>query len=92
MDELLKKFTVEAMTEITNQTKADQSFITDTFFKKWTPTLSNTHNIIIEKGAGVILESVSENGEHLVTKTLTKPLFPCRFLASRSMICSRLAR
>lgn len=33
MDELLKKFTVEAMTEIINQTKTDQSFITDTFFK-----------------------------------------------------------
>ena len=68
MDELLKKFTVEAMTEIIIQTKVDQNFITDTFFKKWTPTLSNTHNIIIEKGAGIILESVSENGEHLVTK------------------------
>ena len=40
MDELLKYFTVEAMTEIVNQVKADQSFITDTFFKKWTPTSS----------------------------------------------------
>lgn len=68
MDELLKYFTVEAMTEIVNQVKADQSFVMDTFFKTWTPTLSNSHNIIIEKGAGVILESVSENGEHLVTK------------------------
>ncbi|MGG7074548.1 major capsid protein [Campylobacter sp. 9BO] len=68
MDELLKKFTVEAMTEIINQTKAVQSFIADTFFAKWTPTLSNTHNLILKKGAGVILESVSENGEHLVTK------------------------
>lgn len=68
MDELLRYFSVDAMTEIINQKKADQSFITDIFFKKWTPTLSNTHNIIIKKGAGVILESVSENGEHLVTK------------------------
>lgn len=68
MDELLKYFSVDTMTEIINQKKTDKSFITDTFFKKWTPTLSNTHNIIIKKGAGVILESVSENGEHLVTK------------------------
>lgn len=68
MEDLLKYFSVETMTEIVNQTKADQSFITDTFFTKWTPTLSNTHNIIISKGEGVILESVSENGEHLVTK------------------------
>ena len=68
MDELLKFFTIDAMTEIITQVKADKSFITDTFFKKWTPTLSNSHNIIIEKGAGAILESVSENGEHLVTK------------------------
>lgn len=92
MDELLKKFTVEAMTEIIIQTKVDQNFITDTFFKKWTPTLSNTHNIIIEKGAGIILESVSENGEHLVTKNPTKLSSLYRFLASRSMIRSRLAR
>ncbi len=68
MDELLKKFTTEAMTEIITQTKADQTFITDTFFKKHKATLSSTHNLILKKGAGVILSSVSENGEHLVTK------------------------
>ena len=39
MDELLKYFTVEAMTEIVNQVKSDQSFVMDTFFKTWTPTL-----------------------------------------------------
>ena len=68
MDELLKLFTVDAMTEIIEQKKVDQSFVTDTFFKTWTPTLSNSHNIILKKSSGVILESVSENGEHLVTK------------------------
>ena len=68
MDELLNKFTIEKMTEIVNHAKADQSLITDTFFTKWTPTLSNSHDIIITKGEGIILESVSENGEHLVTK------------------------
>ncbi|MBE2986645.1 major capsid protein [Campylobacter sp. RM12920] len=91
MDELLKLFTVEKMTEIINQTKADQSFITDTFFTKWTPTLSNTHNLIITKGAGIILKSVSENGEHLVTKnpdetiiSVPLPRFPQQDVLSAS--------
>ncbi|AQW85476.1 phage capsid protein E [Campylobacter pinnipediorum subsp. caledonicus] len=68
MDELLKRFSITAMTEIINQRKVDEHFITDTFFKKWVPTLATNHEIIISKGEGIILESVSENGEHLVTQ------------------------
>ncbi|WP_169753478.1 major capsid protein [Campylobacter mucosalis] len=68
MEELLKYFSVDAMTEIITQTKVDQSFITDTFFKREKPILSNHYELIIKKGSGVILESVSENGEHLITK------------------------
>lgn len=68
MEELLKFFTVDAMTDIISQKKADQSFITDTFFKNEKPILSSHYELIIKKGSGVILESVNENGEHLVTK------------------------
>ncbi len=84
MKELLKYFTVISMVEIIMQIKAAPKYVYDKYFaKNKEGKISPNIQIPIYKGAGVVLESVSEEGEHLITDTgdkflidLTIPRFP----------------
>ncbi|PSM51351.1 phage major capsid protein E [Campylobacter blaseri] len=69
LDEILKKFSVVAMTNIANQLKAAPHFAMDKFYKTKKGVVGDSVDIIIKRGAGVVLESVSANASHLVTKT-----------------------
>lgn len=72
MDEILqalKAFSTEKMTEISNQLKSSPSFVMDKFYTKKTAVLGDSVEVIIKRGAGVVLESVSPNAAHLVEKT-----------------------
>ncbi|MDO5649987.1 MAG: major capsid protein [Gallicola sp.] len=69
IEELLKKFSVETMTSISNQIKTSPSFILDRFYTKKEAVLGTSAEVIIKRGAGVLLESVSNDAEHLMTKT-----------------------
>lgn len=84
MKDLLKYFTLVQVVAIINQIKTAPTYIYDKFFAK-TPvgSLSPNIEIPIYKGSGVVLESVSEEGKHLVSDqgdkymlTLTIPRFP----------------
>ncbi len=84
MKELLKYFLVTQMVAIIEQLKAAPKYVYDKYFAKNTEgKISPNIQIPIYKGAGVVLESVSEEGEHLVTDggdkfliDLTIPRFP----------------
>lgn len=86
MKELLKYFLVTQMVAIISQFKAAPRYVYDKYFSKnKEPKLSPNIQIPIYKGAGVILESVSEEGEHLVQDVgdkflidLTIPRFPLK--------------
>lgn len=72
MDEILKAleaFSTGKMTEISNQIKSTPSFVMDKFYKRKTAVLGDSVEVIIRRGAGVVLESVSPNAAHLVEKT-----------------------
>jgi len=82
--ELLKYFLVTNMVAIIMQAKAAPKYVYDKFFaKNKEGNISPNMQIPIYKGAGVVLESVSEEGEHLVVDSgdkflinLTIPRFP----------------
>ncbi len=84
MKELLKYFLVTQMVAIIMQIKASPKYVYDKYFSKNKEgKLSPGVQIPILKGAGVVLESVSEEGEHLITDNgdkflidLTIPRFP----------------
>ncbi len=84
MNELLKYFTLTSVVAIITQIKAAPTYIYDKFFAKTAEgKLSPSLEVPIYKGSGVILESVSEEGKHLVVDhgdkymlTLTIPRFP----------------
>lgn len=86
LEEALKKFSTAAMTAISNQIKSSPNFVLDKFYKgKSKATLSDSIDVIIKRGAGVVLESVSPAAEHLVQKTddayiltVSLPRFPLR--------------
>ena len=86
MKELLKYFLVTQMVAIISQIKAAPRYVYDKYFSKNKEgKLSPSVQIPIYKGAGVILESVSEEGEHLVQDKgdkflidLTIPRFPLK--------------
>lgn len=83
-DLILKYFTVEAMVKIANQIKAAPSFVFDKFFNKnKIGVLGSSISVPIKKGAGIVLESVSPNAEHLIQEesekfivTINLPRFP----------------
>ena len=86
MKELLKYFLVAQMVQIITQLKAAPRYVYDKYFaKNKEGKISPTVQIPIYKGAGVVLESVSEEGEHLVQEkgdkfliNLTIPRFPLK--------------
>lgn len=61
------KFKTDAMTQIISQIKPSPHFILDSYFSKKTPSLSDSVDIKIKKGSGLILESISKNAEHTLT-------------------------
>ncbi|MCV3431397.1 major capsid protein [Campylobacter lari] len=69
LEKLLEIFSSTKVSEVINQTKASPHFVSDTFFKEKVPSLESTARVEIIKGAGVVLNSVSENGEHLLEET-----------------------
>lgn len=69
LEQLLEIFSSTKVTEAINQTKASPRFVSDTFFKDRIPSLESTARVEIIKGAGVVLNSVSENGEHSLEET-----------------------
>jgi len=84
MKELLKYFTVTQMVAIILQLKAAPRYVYNKYFSKNKEgKISPNTQISIYKGAGVVLESVSEEGEHLIQDSgdkylidLTIPRFP----------------
>jgi hypothetical protein len=84
-EELIKKyFSVETVMKIINQRKASAHFSFDKFFGgKGKAALGTSVQIPIQRGAGVVLESVSPEAEHLLDKrddvyllTVALPRFP----------------
>ncbi|TEY01279.1 major capsid protein [Campylobacter sp. US33a] len=69
LEQLLELFSSTKVTEVINQTKASPRFVSDTFFKDRIPSLESTARVEIIKGAGIVLNSVSENGEHSMEET-----------------------
>ncbi|HED5389971.1 TPA: major capsid protein [Campylobacter jejuni] len=69
LEQLLEIFSSTKVTEAINQVKASPRFVSDTFFKDRIPSLESTARVEIIKGAGIILNSVSENGEHSLEET-----------------------
>ncbi|EKN7437164.1 major capsid protein, partial [Campylobacter coli] len=69
LEQLLELFSSTKVTEVINQTKASPHFVSDTFFKDRVPSLESTARVEIIKGAGIVLNSVSENGEHSLEET-----------------------
>lgn len=69
LEQLLELFSSTKVTEVINQTKASPRFVSDTFFKQRIPSLESTARVEIIKGAGIVLNSVSENGEHSLEET-----------------------
>lgn len=86
MKELLKYFLVTQMVAIITQLKASPKYVYDKYFaKNKEGKISPNVQIPIYKGAGIVLESVSEEGEHLVQDKgskflidLTIPRFPLK--------------
>ena len=84
MKELMKYFLATQMVAIIKQIKVAPRYVYDKYFaKSKEPKLSPSVQIPIYKGSGVILESVSEEGEHLIQDSgdkflidLTIPRFP----------------
>lgn len=69
LEQLLELFSSDKITETINQVKASPRFVSDTFFKQRIPSLESTARVEIIKGAGIVLNSVSENGEHSLEET-----------------------
>lgn len=69
LEQLLEIFSSTKVTEAINQVKASPRFVSDTFFKDRIPSLESTARVEIIKGAGIVLNSVSENGEHSLEET-----------------------
>ena len=92
MKDILKLFTLQSMIAIINQIKVAPSFAFDTYFAKSQKGVMGTSvNIPIKKGAGIVLESVSPNAEHLIHDegdtymlTVTLPRFPLESVISAS--------
>lgn len=61
------RFKTDAMTSIISQIKPAPHFVLDTYFKKKTPSLSDSVDVKIKKGPGLVLESASKNAEHILT-------------------------
>lgn len=90
-NEILRLFTVAAMMEIIDQTKTAPSFAFDKYFTSRKGVMGTSVNIPIKKGAGIILESVSPNAEHLIHEdgdkyilTVSLPRFPLESIISAS--------
>lgn len=92
MKDILKLFTLQSMIAIISQLKVAPSFAFDKYFaKSQKGVLGSTVNIPIKKGAGIVLESVSPNAEHLIHDegdtymlTVTLPRFPLESVISAS--------
>jgi hypothetical protein len=92
MKELMKYFLVTQMVAIISQLKLAPRYVYDKYFgKNKEPKLSPSIQIPIYKGEGVVLESVSEEGEHLIQDAgkkflidLTIPRFPLEKTISAS--------
>ncbi|EPD2733317.1 major capsid protein [Campylobacter jejuni] len=69
LEQLLELFSSTKITEVINQTKASPRFVSDTFFKDKIPSLESTVRVEIIKGAGIVLNSISDNGEHSLENT-----------------------
>lgn len=69
LEQLLELFSSEKITETISQVKVSPRFVSDTFFKQRIPSLESTARVEIIKGAGIVLNSVSENGEHSLEET-----------------------
>lgn len=61
------KFKTDAMTKIISQIKPAPHFVMDNYFAKKTPSLSDSVDIKIKKGSGLVLSAVSKNAEHTLT-------------------------
>lgn len=69
LEQLLELFSSDKITQTINQVKVSPRFVSDTFFKQRIPSLESTARVEIIKGAGIVLNSVSENGEHSLEET-----------------------
>lgn len=69
LEELLEYFKSDKLTQTITQYKASPHFLCDGIFKERVPCLENMAKVKIIKGAGVVLTSISENGEHLLDET-----------------------
>lgn len=69
LEQLLKYFSSDKITQSITQLKATPRFLTENIFKEKVPCLENMATIKIIKGSGVVLSSVSENGEHLIEES-----------------------
>lgn len=67
LEAIFKYFSLTTMLKIIDQTKVSASFAYDKYFSKSKKkVMGSMARIPIKKGAGIILESVSPNAEHLI--------------------------
>lgn len=91
--EIFEKFTTPNMVKIINELKPAPKYVTNTFFKKEKASLTEKIDLHIKKSSGLVLTSVTNNGEHFITDskdehliTVTLPRFPLKSVLSASEI------